>query len=184
MPRSLAAALLLAVVAVASCKDKPGDTCSGKSETCADEHTKLVCRHDRYAAVPCDGPKGCKVSKDEALCDYSANKPGTDCDESFLGKQICKDNKSVLGCADGKLVLSQCKGPLGCTSKSDDVGALAKLCDTSVAKEGDSCDRAFVTKPACSEDGKELLECSKAGKFEVTKHCRGPEACKSKDGVA
>ena len=184
MRRSLFAALLFAVVSVASCKDKPGDTCSGTSEACADEHTKLVCRHDRYAAVPCDGPKGCKMGKDTAQCDYSNNKPGSDCDETFLGKQICHDGKSAIGCANGKLILSQCKGPGGCTSKSDEVGALVKNCDTSVAKVGDPCDRAFVTKPACSEDGTQLLECSKEGKFEFTKHCRGPAGCKSKDGVA
>jgi hypothetical protein len=184
MRSPLFTALLFAVVSIASCKDKPGDTCSGTSETCADEHTKLVCRHDRYAVVHCDGPKGCKVSKDQALCDYSGNKPGSDCDETFLGKQICHDGKSAIGCADGKLILAQCKGPGGCTSKDDEVGSLVKNCDTSIAKEGDPCDRAFVTKPACAEDGKALLECSKTGKFELTKHCRGPEGCKSKDGVA
>lgn len=180
----LTAPLLFAVLSFASCKDKPGDTCSGTVETCADGNTKLVCRHDRFATVRCDGPKGCKVVKDVALCDYSGNKLGTDCDDSFLGKQICKDGKSVVGCGNGKIIVGQCKGPGGCTSQSDEVGALVKVCDTSVAKEGDPCDRAFVTKPACSEDGKQLLECSKEGKFEATKHCRGPLGCKSKDGAA
>jgi hypothetical protein len=184
MRRSLTASLLFALLSVASCKDKPGDTCSGTTESCADDHTKLVCRHERYAAVRCDGPKGCKLAKETALCDYSGNKPGTDCDDSFLGKQICHDGKSAVGCNNGKIILGQCKGPLGCTSKSDDVGALVKVCDTSIAKVGDACDRAFVTKPACSEDGTQLLECSKEGKFEFTKHCRGPAGCKSKDGVA
>lgn len=184
MRRALTASLLFALLSISGCKSKPGDTCSGKEETCADGHTKLVCRHERFAEVRCDGPKGCKVEKETALCDYSGNKPGGDCDDTFLGKQICKDGKSALGCAGGKLVLSQCKGPLGCTSKGDEVGALVKLCDTSVAKEGDACDRSFVTKPACSEDGKALLECGKSGKFELTKHCRGPEGCKSKDGEA
>ena len=184
MRPSLAASLLLALVSLASCKDKPGDTCSGTSETCADEHTKLMCRHDRYAAVHCEGPKGCKVSKEVALCDYSGNKAGTDCDDTFLGKQICHDGKSAVGCADGKVIVAQCKGPLGCTSLSDEVGALVKVCDTSVAKEGDPCDRAFVTKPACSEDGTQLLECSKQGKFAFTKYCRGKNGCKPKDGAA
>ena len=175
---------LLLFVSVPGCKDKPGDTCSGSAETCADDHTKLVCRHDRYAAVHCDGPKGCKAGKDTAMCDYSGNKVGTDCDDSFLGKQICHDNKSAVGCANGKIILAQCKGPGGCTSQSDEVGALVKTCDTSIAKDGDPCDRAFVTKPACSEDGKSLLECSKEGKFEFSKHCRGPLGCKSEGGVA
>jgi len=184
MRRPLLACLLFGILNIASCKDKPGDTCSGTAESCADDHTKLVCRHDRFAAVRCDGPKGCKVASDKALCDYSNNKPGSDCDDTFLGKQICHDGKSAIGCANGKLVQFQCKGPGGCTSKGEEVGALVKSCDTSIAKAGDPCDRAFVTQPACAEDGASLLECSKEGKFEFAKHCRGPLGCKSKDGVA
>src|SRR5688572_3581809 len=131
MRRSLFATLLVAVVSIASCKDKPGGECTGTAETCADDHTKLVCRHNRFAAVPCEGPKGCKVEKEAALCDYSNNKPGSACDDTFLGKQICHDNKSAIGCDNGKLILAQCKGPGGCTSRDDTVGALVKNCDTS-----------------------------------------------------
>lgn len=175
---------LFAVLNIASCKDKPGDTCSGSTETCADERTKLVCRRDRFAVVRCDGPKGCKAETAVAKCDYSGNRAGSDCDDSFLGKQMCRDKKSAVGCSNGKLIVAECKGPSGCTSQSDEVGALVKVCDTTIAKVGDPCDRAFVTKPACDEDGKQLLECSKEGKFEFTKYCRGPNGCKSKDGVA
>ena len=95
----------VALFASPSCKSRGGDTCSGTAEACADEHTKLICRHDRYQAVKCDAPKGCKLDGDKARCDFSGNKPGTDCDESILGRRMCRNDKSALGCRDNKYAI-------------------------------------------------------------------------------
>jgi hypothetical protein len=174
--------LVVAVIAFGSCKPKIGDTCTGAAEACADEHTKLACKHDRLMPVQCDGPKGCKVDGTKARCDFSGNKPGSACDDSVVGLRMCHDAKSALGCQNGKFALVQCGGPGGCTPAGPEADALVKDCDTSVAKAGDDCDRAYTTKPACDADGKTTLECGKDNKFSFFRYCRGPKGCTSKNG--
>jgi hypothetical protein len=181
MRASLQLPLLVFTVVTATtlgaCKPKAGDTC--ETDACGDDKTMLACKHNRFLAVPCEGPKGCKMDGATARCDFSGNKPGTPCDDRFLGKRICKDDKTAVVCLDSKFALSACGGPGGCTSNAD---LSVKDCDATVAKAGDTCDRTFVTKPACDVDGKEQLECTKQNKWEVQFHCRGPEGCKSEKG--
>jgi hypothetical protein len=173
--------LLVSIVAVfGACKPKAGETC--ESDSCADEHTLLICKHNRYLAAQCDGPKGCKVDGKIAHCDFSTNKVGSPCDDRFFGKRMCgADGKSAVTCQDGKFNVVGCSGPNGC-SATGDADALVKDCDTTVAKEGDACDRNFVKQPACSADGTELLECGKDNHFGFFQRCRGPNGCKPKDG--
>jgi len=173
--------LFVAVVfAFGACKPKAGDSC--ESDACGDDHTLLICKHNRYLAASCDGPKGCKLDGKVAHCDFSTNKVGSPCDDRFFGKRMCgADNKSAITCMDGKFSVVGCGGPNGCTANGD-ADALVKDCDTTVAKDGDACDRNFVKQPACSADGAELLQCGKDNRFSFFQHCRGPNGCKPKDG--
>lgn len=175
------ALLVLAVLTVGSCKPKAGDAC--ENDACGDEHTLLVCKHNRYLSLTCDGPKGCKAEGNTAHCDFTGNKVGSPCDDRFFGKRMCKDAKTAITCQDGKWVSYACGGPAGCTSNGD-ADALVKDCDATVAKEGDGCDRNFVKKPACSADGTMLLECGKDNHFGFLEHCRGPKGCASSGGEA
>ncbi|GAC1560911.1 MAG: hypothetical protein NVS3B10_18980 [Polyangiales bacterium] len=175
------ALLVVAVVAFGSCKPKAGGTC--EADACGDEHTLLACKHGRLLPVSCDGPKGCAVDGATPRCDFSANKPGSECDERFTGKRMCRDAKTALACKNGHFVATTCAGPGGCVAMGD-AEALVKDCDTSVGKEGDACDRNFTKKPACDAGGKDLLECGKADTFVSFERCRGPKGCTSQGGEA
>jgi hypothetical protein len=173
--------LFVSVVAVfGACKPKAGDTC--ETDSCADDHTLLICKHNRYLAAQCDGPKGCKVDGKVAHCDFSTNKVGSPCDDRFFGKRMCGgDGKSAVTCVDGKFSVVTCGGPAGCSANADG-DALVKNCDTTVAKDGEACDRNFVKKNACSSDGADLLQCGKDNHWGFFQHCRGPAGCKSQNG--
>jgi hypothetical protein len=142
----------------------------------------LVCKHNRYTAVPCEGAKGCTMDGTTARCDFSGNKVGSDCDDKFIGKRMCKDAKTSLACLNGKFQAQICGGPNGCVAKTDGEGGVQD-CDTSLAKEGDTCDRTFTTKPACDTDGKQILECTKENRFQFVRFCRGPKGCVSEKGT-
>jgi len=176
---SLLAVLLGAIVVSPACTPKIGDTC--KVDVCGDKKTLLACKNERLLPVQCDGPKGCAMEGNTAHCDFSGNKPGTPCDDRFLGKRMCKDAKSVIGCTAGKYAVTSCGGPSGCTANSD-ADMFVKDCDTTVGKAGGDCDRAFTTKPACDETGKQTLECGKDNKWAALHFCRGPKGCVSSKG--
>lgn len=175
------ALLVASVVSVGSCKPKPGGTC--ETDACGDEHTLLVCKHNRFLPVTCAGPKGCKVDGATAYCDFSQNAPGSECDERFHGKRMCRDGKSLVDCVDGKFLSFDCGGPLGCTSNADSE-SLVKDCDATLAKEGDACDRNFTKKPACDANGQQTLECGKDNRFGFFRFCRGPKGCVPANGEA
>ncbi len=180
--KALVALLSFVVFAsVDACKPKAGDTC--KTDACSEDgKTLLACKHERLLPVPCDGPKGCKLDGTTARCDFSGNKAGSPCDEMFIGKRMCKDGKTAIGCSAGKFALLSCGGPGGCTSTGPEADALVKDCDATVAKAGDECEKGYTVKPACAADGKTMLECGKDNKFAFKENCRGAKGCVSKGG--
>jgi hypothetical protein len=183
-------ALLWVVLAGASsslaCKPRIGDPCREANEECKDEHTKLVCKNGRFMPIPCDGDKGCSLDRTmgKARCDWSGNKQGSHCDDRLSGMRMCRDTKSSLACRSGQFDLLRCRGPKGCQPEGSESDSIAKTCDNSIAKAGDTCDPVWSPAPACDDEGKSELFCQKSGVFAFKRHCRGPKGCVVKEGAA
>jgi hypothetical protein len=105
---------------------RPDVACATEGEDACDEdgHLWLSCVHARWAVTStCKGPAGCKFLSFAmpVACDTSFGELGDPC---ATGSRCTPDHKSVLACADHKLIKSSdCPGPKGC------VPAEVPLCD-------------------------------------------------------
>ena len=166
-----------------SCKSRVGDPCREANEACLDDHTKLSCKNGRFMPLKCDGDRGCTIDKqsEKAACDFSGNKQGEKCDEVFAGARMCRDNgHAAIACRDGKFDVLPCRGAQGCKPTGPEPGANTKLCDTTLAKVGDTCDPIFSSQRACEVEGKSELACVN-GLFALKRYCRGPKGCEVVD---
>lgn len=170
-------ALSMSLALAAGCKAKVGDRCKGKTKTCQDGKSMLVCSEGTLQVAACKGPKGCVANgEDDATCDYSANVAGDPC-PGFRGFRLCTaDGKGALACPADKWEVESCKGPKACTMGPD--GA---FCDRSRGDEGDAC-TSFKPR-LCTVDEKWELACDeKAGKFVKNRRCSGPHGCATDAG--
>ena len=154
--------------------NKPGDPCSVDDEgaaTCSTKDGMLACRGGLYAFVACRGPRGCVNAEGRALCDTSVAEPGDACEENL--KACAGDGSQVLICKQGKMQrFYLCRGANGCTSSAGKLN-----CDTSLAKEGDACDKKLEGQAfACSPDESQLLVC-KGGAFVLDETCKLGQKC-------
>jgi len=169
--RHAALAALAALLALpAGCRPKAGGSCTGVVATCTGKNSALFCIDDRYAAISCQGDKGC-----------AQNGAVVDCDESVANEQApCNapdsiactpDHKEALRCTNKRFVLDEtCKGPTGC--KVDSTQKIS--CDNDIADVNDPCH--FIGDYACTTDRSLVLKCE-GNKMVPLNTCRGPKQC-------
>jgi hypothetical protein len=159
------------VVAIAGCKPKVGDKCSGAGlPRCSDPATALTCSNGLVTAMPCRGPKGCTSNASQVQCDNSLALAGDGCDAP--GDVACGvDHKSALECQNGKFALAEtCKGARACEVQGDKIS-----CDNDVADLGDPC--RIEADYACTSDKLMALKCV-SKKFQPLNTCRGKDGCR------
>jgi hypothetical protein len=149
-----------------------GDPCSKDDEgasTC-DGKVLVKCVGGAYARSECQGPRGCEVVGNNAVCDTTIAAAGATC---VAGARACStDGKDSLTCQDGKLVVAHhCRGPSGCKAES---GKLS--CDMSAAAIDDPCTDAMSGNVACSADGAQILIC-KGKRFAIDEVCKKGTRC-------
>jgi hypothetical protein len=154
--------------------NRPGDPCAKVDQgvaVCADDRSMLACHERKFESVPCRGPRGCEVVAGQANCDQSVAEAGEPCKKA--GANACSVDKTrVLACREGSMVeLYRCRGDNQCSSAA---GKLA--CDQTVAKLGDTCDKALNGHVACSEDKKSLITCQNE-RFVAAEKCKPGTAC-------
>lgn len=154
--------------------NQPGDSCSSGDEgvaVCAGADRMLACHGRKFETVPCRGPKGCETVAEQPSCDQSVAAAGEPCKKP-KAKACSVDKTRVLSCTDGRLVEQYfCRGEAQCQSSG---GKLS--CDQTVAKLGDSCDKALNGHIACSEDKKSLITC-KDEHFVPSEKCKAATLC-------
>jgi hypothetical protein len=153
--------------------DQSGDRCvysnSHHDQCAADGKNVIACEMgmgepDRYAVIPCLGPKGCvHEGMGEPLCDDSVGVVGEVCTPMSAS---CSRDHEMLGC-DSALggpgpghwkLEDNCRGPAGCERKPNSDGhGFSISCDDDVAVIGDAC--LFEGKSACNVEGTARLEC-------------------------
>jgi hypothetical protein len=69
-----------------------------------------------------------------------------------------------------------CKGARGCARAGDE-----DACDDTIAAAGDACPRSPPLDYACAASQADALVC-KDGRFDLWRHCRGPQGCRVIDG--
>jgi hypothetical protein len=132
----------------------------------------LACHGGRYALIPCRGAAGCVNGAGRALCDTSIAQQGDVCRDE--NSKACADDRSqVLICKQHTMQRYYlCRGPNGCTSSA---GKLS--CDTSIAKEGDACDKKLEGQAfSCSPDATAILVC-KGGALALDETCKAGQKC-------
>jgi hypothetical protein len=153
--------------------NQPGDVCSKSDEgvaVCRDG-ALLACHGRKFESVPCRGPRGCEMLGEQASCDQSVAELGEACKKPDA-KSCRVDKTQVLSCVDGRLAAQYaCRGAGQCRSAG---GKLS--CDQTVAKLGDSCDKALSGHVACSEDKKALITCQ-GERFVPSEKCRPGTLC-------
>jgi hypothetical protein len=154
--------------------NQPGDACSKSDEgvaVCVGEDAMLACHERRYERVPCRGPRGCDATGGQPNCDQSVAEVGEPCKKPNA-KACAVDKTQVLTCRDGRMSpLYLCRGEGQCSSAG---GKLA--CDQTVARLGDSCDKALSGHIACSEDKKALITCQNE-RFVASEKCKPGALC-------
>jgi hypothetical protein len=163
--------VVTALLVVAACDDKgaPGDPCKPTDAQCLDPHTELACESGVLVAAPCKGPKGCRETGQELLCDFSENEAGDRCARSDEGAAQCRPSHTErIRCTGGAYVIEPCRGDDGCHTAAGKV-----LCDQSRGKAGEPCSGKTH---ACTMDGKALLECAD-GRFQQSAACPGEGGC-------
>ena len=187
----LAAVGVLVTAFVLACRraPDPGSGCTrlGMRE-CFDGNHALTCSGFRWQLEACRGVGGCAHVGDADRCDQSLASTGDDC--SREGTDVCSTSgHQHLRCEGGKMqIVSTCDGPAGCRGAGPEIA-----CDDSSANGGDPCLREApywnpcqtapenVVGATCSNDGKQLLLCSKE-RYRVTGVCRGPRGCTGSAG--
>jgi hypothetical protein len=159
--------LFLLAVAIVGCKPKAGRKCNGGA-ACANEHTELACVDGQYVAMPCKGPDGCVASDNVASCDIRGNAEGDPCVAAGGSTKTCApDGKTQVECAAGKIKVTLCDGPMGCTGSGESTSCNRKIHigDPCSKDDGDSClnDKTWA---ACVD-----------GKWAVQAFCRGNRGC-------
>jgi hypothetical protein len=96
------------------------------------------------------------------------HKVGDKCQD---GQAFCTP-EGMLFCESGKLALSPCRGPKGCTGTGINVA-----CDTSLSNVGEGCETADDV--SCALDKKAVHTC-KNHKWELEATCKGPKNCEIK----
>jgi len=168
MTKALSSLAVLALL-VASCKQKPGGTCSAGTHVCEDGHTMLFCLEGKLAEMPCNGPDACTLNTKPNECDHTIANKGDACEEAE--EPACTaDKKQEVRCRQNHwAVAASCKGPLGCFFTG------AKLhCDDDLADLGDPCEENGQL--SCSVDKKALYKCD-GTKYELASTCKGPKGC-------
>lgn len=155
--------------------NKPGDPCSTDDEgvaTCIGKDAMIACHGGAYAHVPCRGARGCVNAEGRALCDTSLAEPGDVCHDENL-KACSSDGAQVLICKQGTMQrFYACRGEGGCAATG---GKLS--CDTSVAKQGDACDKKLEGQAfSCTPDKTAILVC-KGGAFSLVETCKSGQKC-------
>lgn len=148
-------------------EQKVGGSCTPPAALCDTDKLLLRCQDGKYAAFPCNGPRGCKQESDVALCDDSTTQLGEACFGE--GSKACApDGTRFLVCRNGKREeSSECLGPDKCRLDGD-----KSRCDQTIGREGGDCDT--IGTYACSVDETKILEC-KDGKFVVNDDCAAVE---------
>ena len=157
--------------------NKAGDACSTDDEgaaTCPNRDSMLACHGGQYALIPCRGASGCVNADGRALCDTSIAEQGDACRDENT-KACAGDRSQVLICKQHTMQrYYACRGPNGCVSSG---GKLS--CDTSIAKEGDACDKKLEGQAfSCSPDASAILVC-KGGAFALDQSCKAGQKCSS-----
>jgi hypothetical protein len=158
-----------ALAGVVSCKPSVGSSCEVDESRCLDQKTQLACDKGQFIATPCRGPAGCAANDQGVRCDISGNQQGDACSFSDEGAASCVGGQRMVVCRSGKYVFAECRGAKGCAN-----AAGRAVCDTSLAADGDGCNKESAK--ACSTDGKQILSC-KSGKMSSLLACRGDAAC-------
>jgi len=155
--------------------NKAGDPCSADDEgaaICKTKDSMLACHGGLYALVPCRGASGCVNAEGRALCDTSIAEPLDICGDENL-KACSVDHSQVLICKQHTMQrFYLCRGADGCAS------AAGKLnCDTSIAKQGDACDKKLEGQAfSCTPDQSQILVC-KGGAFVLDESCKFGQKC-------
>jgi hypothetical protein len=157
--------------------NQAGDPCSSDEEgtaVCPNNSSMLACHGGRYVLIPCRGAAGCVNGAGRASCDTSIAQQGDGCRDE--NSKACADDRSqVLICRQHTMQRYYlCRGPNGCASSA---GKLS--CDTSIAKQGDACDKKLEGQAfACSTDASAVLVC-KGGAFALDQTCKPGQKCAS-----
>ncbi|MEO9233516.1 MAG: hypothetical protein ABI421_09300 [Polyangiaceae bacterium] len=172
--RWVVAGVAVAALVLGGCKPKVGAKCNSGQEICTDKASGLFCGADnKFAAMSCGGPDGCKQSQQGFACDNSLA-TATDGCETNDDVACAADKKAALECHSNKFeVGSTCKGPKGCTIADDKIS-----CDNDISDEGDACH--FDDDYACTTDKQLVLRC-KDKKMLAYNACRGPNGCVIKE---
>jgi len=167
----LALTTLVVFSALAGCKPKVGDKCSGAGfPTCSAPGTAMICDNGVVMALPCRGPKACTSSTTAVQCDNSVAEVGDACDQP-ADVACALDHKSVLECQNKKFALSEpCKGARACEVTGELIS-----CDNDVADVGDAC--RTVGDYACLSTKSMVLKCVDH-KFQNSNSCRGKDGCR------
>lgn len=154
--------------------NQPGDVCSKADEgiaACRGADAMLACHGAKFESVPCRGPRGCDMLGEQASCDQSVAEAEELCKKPSA-KACSVDKSQVLSCVNGRMIAQYlCRGPAQCNAAG---GKLS--CDQTVAKLGDSCDKALSGHIACSEDKKSLITC-KDERFVPSEKCKAGTLC-------
>ena len=154
--------------------NQPGDACASGDEgvaVCTGDDAMLACHGRKFERVPCRGPKGCETVAGQPNCDQSVAELGEACKKPNA-KACSTDKAQVLSCSNGRMTAQYaCRGEGQCSSAA---GKLA--CDQTVAKLGDSCDKALSGHVACSEDKKSLITCQNE-RFVPSEKCKPGTLC-------
>ncbi len=159
--------------------NKTGDACSTDEEgaaICPNKDGMLACHGGQYTLIPCRGTSGCVNGDGRALCDTSIAQQGDVCRDE--NTKACADDRSqVLICKQHTMQRYYvCRGSNGCTSNA---GKLS--CDTSLAKEGDACDKKLEGQAfSCTPDASAILVC-KGGAFTLDQTCKPGQKCSALD---
>jgi hypothetical protein len=182
---------VLVIAFVPACRGapEPGAGCTrlGARE-CSDARHAFTCTGFRWQLESCRGAGGCARVAGADRCDQSLASVGDLC--SHEGTNVCSTNgHQHLRCQDGKMqIVATCDGPAGCRIADQGIA-----CDDSSADPDDPClgEAPYwnpcqtapedVVGASCSNDGKQLLLCSKE-RYRVTGACRGPHGCKRSGG--
>ncbi len=109
-----------------------------------------------------------------SACATSKPKAGDVCKIEDEGTIVCSGATTALLCKASRRVERACRGPKGCD------GTARAACDTSLGREGDSCDPPPVDglggPLVCTEDKGAILVC-RNGALAIDMRCRGPKAC-------
>jgi hypothetical protein len=154
--------------------NQPGDACAKSGEgvaVCAGDDAMLACHGRKFERVPCRGPRGCEMVSGQPNCDQSVAELGEACKKQSA-KACSVDKTQVLSCNDGRMTAHYfCRGEALCNSAG---GKLS--CDQTVAKLGDTCDKALNGHIACSEDKNSLVACQNE-RFVLSEKCKAGTRC-------